>query len=89
MHSETTNVANISLLTDKPTNLTFRQLETWVIWQFPRKKEGGLCGAVRPSLPDHGWYPALIFPQEQRALVYGHQGALFPSPEAASESLAG
>ena len=87
MQADQTIVANVALSTKKPTQLTFKQLETWVIWQFPRKNGGGLCGAIRPSLAKHGWYPAVIFPKEKRVQVYAHLDAQYDSPEAASECL--
>lgn len=87
MQSETTLVAGIALATDQPTKLSFTDLDTWVIWQFTTRRGGGLYGAVHPSLAGHGWYPALIFPQEKLALVYGHLGDRHATPEEASESL--
>lgn len=89
MHSDEIVVANTTLSTKHATKLTFHQLKTWVVWQFPRKKEAGLLGAVRPSLANHGWYPAIIYPKEKRVLVYGHLDTLYDSPEEASDSLNG
>lgn len=88
MESMTTVVAGVSLANDQPTQLSFADLATWVIWQFPgrRQSQSGLCGAVHPSLAKHGWYPALIFPKEKYALVYGHLGARHATPEEASEA---
>ena len=41
-------VADITLSKKHPTKLTYDDLYTWVIWQFPKLKGDGLCGAVRP-----------------------------------------
>jgi len=87
MQSDETIVANVALSNHHASRLTFHDLETWVIWQFPRKKDSGLVGAVRPSLPEHGWYPAIIYPKEKRVQVYGHLNTLYNSPEEASESI--
>lgn len=87
MQPEATLITGVTLAGDQPTRLSFADLETWVIWQFTNKRKGGLCGAVHPSLAAHGWYPALIFPQEKYVLVYGHLGTRHPTPEEASESV--
>ena len=89
MHSEETIVANVTLSTQHPTKLTFSQLETWVIWQFPRKKDAGMHGAIRPFIANHDWFPAVIYPKEKRVQVYAHLNTLYPSPEEASDSLSG
>jgi hypothetical protein len=87
METVTMVVAGLPLANDQPTQLSFADLATWVIWQFPARRQGGLCGAVRPSLAGHGWYPALIFPKEKYALVYGHLGKHHPTPEEASDAV--
>lgn len=87
MNAEESIVANITLSRQKPTKLSFDDLQNWVIWQFPRRKETGLCGAVRPSIADHGWYPAIIYPKEEQVMVYAHLETHFSTPEEASESL--
>lgn len=88
MTAKQTVVADITLLNDKPTKLTFDDLFTWVIWQFPRPKLGGYCGAVRPPLADHGWYPAIIHVEEEKVDVYAHESALYDTPETAAEHFA-
>jgi hypothetical protein len=85
MNAETFVVANIALDPTQATELTFHDLATWVIWQFPRKKGGGLCGAVRPPIPQHGWYPAIILPKEKRVQVLAHLHATYPTPEEAGD----
>lgn len=71
----------------KPTELTFAELYTWVIWQFPRKQKSGLCGAVHPPIPEHGWLPAIINPQKQQITIHAHLEETFTTPEAAADYL--
>ncbi len=87
MSSKYEVVAGVKLRSKKPTKLGFRDLFTWTIWQYPRRTTGGLLGAVRPPVSDHGWYPAIIHVKDEHASVYAHLGELFPSPEAAVERL--
>jgi len=78
-------VAGIKLRSDRPTTLTFHDLFQWVIWQFPRPEQKGLCGAVRPPLTDHDWIPAIIQAGNKRVYVHAHAGETFPTPELAAE----
>lgn len=78
-------VADISLSKTSPTNLTYNELYTWVIWQYPKQKNGGLCGAVHPPIPGHGWIPALIMLDKKCVAVYAHLNEYYPSPEQAAE----
>lgn len=78
-------VAGIKLRTDRPTSLTFRDLFHWVIWQFPRQEQKGLCGAVRPPVEGHDWIPAIILAGNKRVYVYAHAGETFPTPELAAD----
>jgi hypothetical protein len=80
-------VADVKLRLSKPTRLAFEDLYTWTIWQFPRRKTGGLMGAVRPPIAEHGWYPAIIQTKEKQALVHAHLDQVFDSPEDAVEHL--
>ena len=73
--------------TTKPTDLAFAELYTWVIWQFPRKQKSGLCGAVHPPIPGHGWLPAIINPQKQQITIHAHLAETFATPEAAADFL--
>lgn len=73
--------------TAQPTTLTREALFNWVIWQFPRVRQGKHSGAIRPSLPGHGWYPALLDPECREIVVYAHVKEAFPSPEAAARYL--
>jgi hypothetical protein len=85
--SQTRKIDTVAVAGDRPTELTFDQLHTWVIWQFPRRKGAGFCGAVRPPLPEHGWLPAVIRAADRRALVHAHLAERFETPEAAAEWL--
>lgn len=78
-------VAGIKLRTDRPTSLTFDDLFQWVIWQFPRPRNKGLCGAVRPPLKDCDWIPAIIQAGNKRVYVHAHLGETFSTPELAAE----
>lgn len=78
-------LTGVALSKSHPTKLTFDELYTWVIWQFPRSKQKGLCGAVHPPIPEHGWYPAIIFVKEKCVEVYAHHEMLYPTPESAAE----
>ncbi len=63
---------SIQLKDDGPTELSFDDLFTWVIWQFPRKRGAWQFGAVKPPIPNHGWLPALIKQGERIVQVFGH-----------------
>lgn len=82
---EDCTVAGITLHTTTPTPLSFDDLYTWVVWQFPKQKNGGLCGAVHPPIADHGWFPAIIQLKKKRIEVYGHLGQCYSSPELAAD----
>jgi hypothetical protein len=81
-------VGGLAFGVEKPTRLSFEQLRTWVVWQFPRRKAGTLFGAVHPPGEARGWYPALIDSAKKRADVYGYVDEPFDSPEAAADWLA-
>ena len=70
-----------------PTTVSLERLYTWVVWQFPRSRAGGYSGAVHPSEPEHGWYPAVVDATAGEVLVYAHVKQRFPSPEAAAKHL--
>lgn len=80
-------IGSITLRKDRPTNLTFADLFTWVIWQFPRLKGGAMCGAVKPPIANHTWYPALIKQHEKKVRVHGHLGVEFTTPNEAADWL--
>ena len=81
-------VALVAMRSDRPTELSFKDLHAWVIWQYPRQKGSGLCGAVHPPIANYGWYPALIKNKERRILVHGHLDQEFPTPDQAADWLA-
>ncbi len=80
-------VDGIILLSDQPTVATFDELHHWVMWQLPRKVQGGLAGAVRPTLSGHEWYAAIIHLDERQVSIMAHEGLLFDSPETAVSHL--
>lgn len=85
MSAKRREVESLQLRLDGPTDLSLDDLYTWVVWQFPRLKKSRLCGAVRPPIADHNWYPALISRNDKRVSVYGHLDQDFETPaEAAS-----
>ena len=84
---ETAQLGGVELATDDPTELSLEALETWVVWQFPRPRQGWLCGAVHPPVEGYGWLPASIDPGEKRVLVHGHAPAPFSDPESAVDWL--
>jgi len=87
MSSKRQEVAKVLIRSDRPTDLTFAELYTWVIWQFPRPKGAGLCGAVRPPIANHSWLPALIKSRDRRVVVYGHLEQEFATPAQAADWL--
>jgi hypothetical protein len=58
-----------------------------VIWQFPRRQKNGLCGAVHPPIPNHGWLPATINPQQKQLTIHAHLDENFATPEEAADYL--
>ncbi len=88
MNEKSQKVANIILRQDRPTEVTIDDLYAWVIWQFPRQKRRGLCGAVHPPLAGHTWYPAEIGYLDKKILIHGHIDHEFDSPVEAADWLA-
>lgn len=88
MADQTKQVDSITIRLDQPTELTFSELHTWVIWQYPRQIDKGLCGAVRSPVPEDGWYPAVIRLKEKVVQVHGHLDKKFGSPNAAADWVA-
>ncbi|KAA3662119.1 MAG: hypothetical protein DWQ04_14350 [Chloroflexi bacterium] len=88
MTSKTKKVANLHLKTDGPTELSFDDLNTWVIWQFPQPiAEATLCGAVKPPIAEHTWYAATIQYRLKQVQVFGHLKETFETPEIAAEHI--
>lgn len=71
----------------EPTTVPISRLFAWVVWQFPRAREGGFSGAVHPPEPGHGWYPALINADDGQVTIFGHVRDRYPTPEAAAKYL--
>lgn len=84
----TKKVDAIMINLDQPTELSFKELHTWVIWQYPRQVDKGLCGAVCPPIAEHGWYPAVIRLKEKAVQVHGHIEKMFDSPNDAADWVA-
>jgi hypothetical protein len=80
-------VDGIKFELEEPTVVTFERLFAWVVWQFPRSREGGHSGAVHPPETQHGWYPAVIDVENGRVFIYGHVVERYPTPEAAAKHL--
>jgi hypothetical protein len=80
-------VESVEIRIDGPTELTLDDLYSWVVWQFPRPRRSGLCGAVRPPIANHTWFPALINRHDQRISVHGHLDREFATPAEAAEWL--
>lgn len=80
-------IDGIAMNPAEPTAVPVERLYTWVIWQFPRPRAGGFSGAVHPSNPDYGWYPAIINVEGGQVLVYGHIAESFPTPESAAKHI--
>ena len=80
-------IDSVKFSTNSPTEVLFSDLYTWVIWQFPRRQKNGLCGAVHPPIPNHGWLPATINPQKKQLIIHAHLDELFSTPEEAADYL--
>ncbi len=88
MATLTKQVGSVDISLDRPTELAFSELTTWVIWQFPRQVDKGLSGAVCPPSPDQGWFPAVIRLKEKVVHVHGHLDEKFESPNDAADWVA-
>lgn len=87
MSKKPIKINDTPLKTDKPTKLTFDDLYTWTIWQFPSKVQGGAYGAVHPPIAKHGWLPAVIRAKDKKVQVHAHLDETFATPEAAAKFL--
>ncbi len=83
MGEDTKKIASVQLGIKKPTTLSMKDLYSWVVWQIPRALDDGLCGAVRPPIAGHGWFPAIILLKTKSVRVYAHLEQEFSSPESA------
>ncbi len=80
-------IDDIAFEPTEPTIVPMGRLFAWVIWQFPRMRDGGFSGAVHPPEPGHGWYPALINAEAGQVTIFGHVKEPYPNPEAAAKHL--
>ncbi|GJM41519.1 MAG: hypothetical protein DHS20C20_18010 [Ardenticatenaceae bacterium] len=88
---EKKEIANLKLHATEPTAYKLSLLQEWVVWQFPKigPDAKGYCGAVHPPLEKYGWLPALVQPEKDDVLIYGHVPEPFETPELAAEFFAG
>lgn len=77
----TVTVADLS--SEEPTELLMADVHSWVVWQFPTPRRSGLCAALHPPEAASGWYPAIVYPEEERLEIYAHAAGPFPTPEEA------
>lgn len=73
-----------------PTSVALDRLSAWVVWQFPRLRSGklmGYSGAVHPSEPEQGWFPAIIDAPSGWVFIFANVPERFPTPEAAARHL--
>ncbi|MCB9418518.1 MAG: hypothetical protein H6667_01835 [Ardenticatenaceae bacterium] len=82
-----TMIGDTTLKSHRPTDLKFEEVYTWTIWQFPRKAQGGFCGAAHPPLPKHGWFPAIIYVKEKKVQIHANLDQTFTTPEEAAKFL--
>lgn len=87
MSKQEQTISNMKLKNHRPTNAKFEDLYTWTIWQFPHKTQGGLCGAVHPPIPQHGWFPAVIQLKEKKVQIHANLDQTFATPEEAAKFL--
>ncbi|HZD11683.1 MAG TPA: hypothetical protein VE553_10105 [Candidatus Binatia bacterium] len=88
MSSKTRSFGSLELEVEQPTELSFADLEEWVLWQFPRAHGGWLCGAAHPAEPAFGWIPARIQPHKKRVILYAHRAEPLGTPEEAADWIA-
>lgn len=74
-------IGNIHLHNDKPTDVTMKDLYSWVVWQFPNNAKECANGAVKPPEQEVGWFPALIDQTKKTISIYAHLQNEFPTPE--------
>jgi hypothetical protein len=73
------------LQNDNPTVLPLSEVASWVVWQFPRPRRGGLCAALHPPEAKYGWLPAVVYLDEGRVEIFAHSAGPFPTPEEAAK----
>ena len=87
-NGQVTTIAGIDLSRSEPTTLSMKDLHEWVIWQFPGTNARAHHAAVKPSIPGHGWFPAMIDTKRKQVIIYANIDEPLDSPEAASRKLA-
>lgn len=87
MSQKRREIESLELRLDGPTELSLDDLYTWAVWQFPKLKRTSLCGAVRPPIANHKWFPALISRRDKRVAVYAHLEQEFDTPADAANWL--
>ena len=75
-------LAVTDLRSDGPTQVALANIHGWVVWQFPKPRQGGLCAALHPPEVAFGWLPAIVDPETEQVAVYAEAGP-FPTPEEA------
>jgi hypothetical protein len=80
-------VSGIDLSLAEPTTLAMKDLQEWVVWQFPRRAAKAHFAAVKPPIADHGWYPATVDKNHKHVTIYANIETALDSPEAASRQL--
>lgn len=87
MKQDCREIGSLELRLDGPTESSLEELYTWVVWQFPLLNKTSLCGAVRPPIANHSWFPALISRRDESVSVYGHLDEEFATPREAANWL--
>lgn len=85
--SPTYALADVVLNQDETTPVPRAALHGWIIWQFPRPRQGGLCAAVHPPVAGHGWLPAIVHAKARQVRIFG-QVPPAASPETAVDYFA-
>jgi hypothetical protein len=75
----------VDLKKDGPTEIALAKVDTWVVWQFPRPRRGGLCAALHPPEEQYGWIPGIVHPEHKRVEIHAHAAGPFSTPEEAVE----
>lgn len=83
MNKVPATITAAELHSEEPTELALADVHDWVVWQFPNPRRGGLCAALHPPEAGSGWYPAIVYPEEERVQIHAHAAGPFPSPEEA------
>ena len=88
MSSKTIRVGSLEIDLEQPTQLTFADLDDWVLWQFPGTRGHWLTGAAHPPIAQYGWIPARLEPVKGHVILYAHCCPPLKTPEEAAEWMA-